>query len=285
MCAQLPVEISFCQAYAPEGKGKIEKHYGTIKDGFYKEAEHAGLTTLDDLNKFFWAWLTREYHREIHSSLNMTPLERWRKDEHLIKRVSPEDVRRALMLKANRKVNRRTATIRLENKYFQASADLAGSMVEIRWQAGLPDSIEIWLDGKLVEIAKATTIGTNIDFTKKPETERIREKPGLPLSSSKNYRNTLVKEHQGEAPSFSLPEIKDDFLSQVEFLLKFSQALNRELEPEEQSLLSQFFFENSPLRTNKTEALVLQAVNAKGTQLHLRYYLEHIRTSIFKTRR
>lgn len=80
MCAQLGIELSFCQEYSPEGKGKIEKHYGTIKAGFYQEAKGAGLTTIDELNKFFWAWLTREYHHVRHSSLDMTPVERWRQD-------------------------------------------------------------------------------------------------------------------------------------------------------------------------------------------------------------
>jgi len=76
-CSQLGIEPKFCKAYDPPGKGKVEKSYGTIKAGFYKEAEHAGLRSLDDLNKFWFAWLTREYHHAEHSALGkLTPIQR-----------------------------------------------------------------------------------------------------------------------------------------------------------------------------------------------------------------
>ena len=283
MCAQLGIELSFCQEYSPEGKGKVEKHYGTIKAGFYQEAKGAGLTTIDELNKFFWAWLTREYHHEKHSSLDMTPLERWRQDEHAIKRVPTESLRRALMFKAKRRVNRRTALIRLENRYFQARAELAGETVEIRWLGAEPQELEIWLDGKLIEIARQSIVSTNIDFSKKPE-KRRKERPGQTLSSSKNYRMALVRDHDGEA-SAPAPVLSDDYMSEPEFASSVATALKRELEPEENEYLSQFFYQNSPLKAKLIQALLTQAVNAKGTKMHLRYYLEHIRTSLFKTRR
>lgn len=281
MCAQLGIELSFCQEYSPEGKGKIEKHYGTIKSGFYQEAKGAGLTTIDELNKFFWAWLTREYHHVRHSSLDMTPVERWRQDEHLVKRVPTENLRRALMLKTKRRVNRRTAMIRLESRYFQARAELAGELVEIRWYGAHPQELEIWIAGKLVDTARQTIISTNIDFSRRPERNR-REKPGLTLASSKNYRLALIQEHDGEAPNPLL--LADDYMSEPEFAGAVSAALERELEPEETTYLAHFFYQHSPLKTRQTQALLTQAVNAKGTKMHLRFYLEHIRTSLFKTR-
>lgn len=281
MCAQLGIEISFCKEYSPEGKGKIEKHYGTIKDGFYKEAEHAALTTLEELNQFFWAWLTKEYHQSKHSSIGMPPLERWRMDEHLIKRVCPDDVRRALKLRAQRTVNKKTALIRLENRYFQTSIELAGCQVEVRWQAGLPDEVEVWQEGRMIEMAQHTTASTNIDFTKRPERERLPR--GLPLASSKNYKNKLLAQHQGEAPLPAMPA--DDYLAEQEFIALFATALARDIPSDESPILSQFFFQHSPLRKSNTQALLSQAVSAKGEKRHLRYYLEHIQRSIFNKRR
>ncbi len=156
MCAQLQIDVSFCKEYAPEGKGKIEKHYGTIKHSFYVEAEHAGLTTLEDLNKFFWAWLTKEYHQAKHSSLGKTPIERWQLDESQVKRVTPEEIRNALLLRTDRTVNQRTALIRLENRWYQADPELAGSVVQVRWQANKEDSVDLWHDGKLIGVAPRT---------------------------------------------------------------------------------------------------------------------------------
>ncbi len=282
MCAHLRIEVSFCTAYRPEGKGKVEKHYGTIKRSFYVEAEHSGITTLEELNQFFWAWLTKEYHHSKHSSLNMTPVERWKRDEQLVQRVTPQDIRTALLLRAQRKVNERTAMLRVDSQWYQADPSLAGTNVEIRWQAGSRDQVEVWNDGKYLCTAPATMPAANIDFNRKAERDRTSRR-GLTFESSKTYRLALVNQHGGEAP---LPaSIPDDYLAETEFIQIIEKFLERSLLPEESSFVSQFFVECSPLKTKKTTGLIEQAVSAKGTRMHLRYYLEHIRRTTFNTRR
>ncbi len=281
MCAQLTIQVSFCKAYYPPSKGKVEKHYGTIKGSFYKEAEHSGLTTLDELNQFFFAWLTKEYHHAKHSALNMTPIERWRQDEQTLTRVSPEDIRRALMLRAKRTVNNKTALIRLDNRTYQASPDLAGRIIEVRWHARDEHSVELWHDGKLIETANLSIPGTDIDFTRKPKRQ---EKPrGLTFESSKKYRHALVAEHHGEK-TISYKE-QNEYLAQSEFTDMVARSLARSLESAELHLLAQFFLANSLLKDKATEFLLAQAVRTKGTKMHLRYYLEHIRMSRIQTRR
>lgn len=280
MSAQLGIEVSFCEPYSAPSKGKVEKHYSTIKSGFYKEAEHSGISTLDELNQFFFAWLTKEYHHEEHSSLAMTPIERWRQDEHLLKRVTAEEIRRALMLRACRTVNMRTAQIRIDSRCYQASPDLAGAVVEVRWHANSIDEVEVFRDGKVVEIARLTTPQTNIDFSRRPM--RVQKPRGLTYQSSKTYRQYLVAQHQGEMP---LPSQPDEYLAEAEFIKLVTDALEKSAEPEELRLLSQFFLDNSPLRTNLTKTLLTQAVSAKGKSLHLRSYLEHIRSTYLHKRR
>jgi putative transposase len=282
MCAQLKIETHYCTAYSPEGKGKVEKHYGTIKSSFYVEAEHAGLTNLADLNQFFWAWLTKEYHHSKHSSLDMTPIERWARDEYRVQRVTPEDIRRALMLRAERKVNVRTAMIRIDNQWYQADPSLAGSIVEIRWQAGSRDQIELWKDQTYIGSAHSTMPGTSIDFERKAERARPKNR-GITFESSKTYRLSLVNEHRGEAPLPATPA--DDYLAETEFVNVLEILLERTLLDEEKDFVSQFFLQCSPLKSRKTTTLLEQAVNAKGTRMHLRFYLEHIRRLTFQKRK
>jgi len=280
MSAQLGIEVSFCQPYSAPSKGKVEKHYSTIKSGFYKEAEHSGISTLDELNQFFFAWLTKEYHHAKHSSLKMTPIERWRQDEQSLKRVTPEEIRRALMLRAERTVNSRTAQIRIDSRCYQASPELAGNIVEVRWHANSTSEVEVWRDGKAIETAKLTTPQANIDFSRRPM--RVEKPRGMTFQSSKTYRQYLVAQYQGEAP---LPSQPDQYLAEAEFIKLFTDILEKTPEPEELCLLSRFFLDNSPLKTKLTQTLLTQAVNAKGKCLHLRSYLEHIRSSYFHKRR
>ena len=280
MCPQLRIEISFCEDYCPESKGKIEKNFGTVKSAFFSEAEHSGLNSLEELNKFFWAWLAKEYHRSEHSAIKMTPLQRWQQDEQRIERVSPEDLRRALMIKGTRCVNRKTALIRIDNNYFQASREFAGKRIDVRWHAGPLDQIEIWQWGKLAEIAPRAKLEENIDFSRR--NKKASSPRGLTLESSKKYREFLLSGVESEAP---LHSSSDSYLSDQDFRQLLESLLERQFEAEELRFLSEFFLTFCPLRTRAVTTLTKQYVAAIGKSLHLRSFLDHIRISLFKSRR
>ncbi len=197
-CDHLGIESKFCAPYDPPGKGKIEKSYATAKNSFYLEAKGAGLRTLEELNKFWFAWLTREYHHAEHAALNkMTPIQRWQQDEAggFVQRVSTEDIRRALMIKETRSVHLRTGTIRLNNRSFQLAPEFAGQKVDVLYEANKPcDTIEIWKDGNMVALAREVVPGANIDFTRKRQQKK--ETNHATIASSRDYRLALVAAHQ-----------------------------------------------------------------------------------------
>lgn len=283
-CAQLKIEPKFCQAFDPPGKGKVEKSYGYYKASFYKEAEKAGLRSLDELNKFWFAWLTREYHHAEHSELKMTPIQRWKIDEDngFVKRVTAEEIRRALMLRETRSVHIRTGTIRLNNRSYQLSPEFAGRKVEVLFEANKPcDSVEIWLDGKMVELAKEIVPGADIDFTRKRE-KKVENKHSV-LASAKEYRQALVAAHQSETPML-LGNGSDEYMAEPEFLTLLKRLLAREFTEEERVYLSAFFFENAPMTERRAEFLLAQVVNAKGGDLHLRSYCSHLKQGLYQQR-
>jgi hypothetical protein len=282
MCSELGIETSFCRSYSPQGKGKIEKYFGGVKASFFKEAKHADLNSLEELNRFFFAWMTKEYHHAEHSALaGLTPIERWRKDEETVVRVTPQQVRSALRLRAERKVNYRTATIQLENRLFQASAGLAGKQVEVRWAAGFLDEIEIYISGEFVETAKPMVVGSEIDFTRK--TVGSKNGQGRVLESSKKYKEALLGSYTGETLR---PEVMlSEYLSEARFIGLFADVLERHLESLEESLLEKFFRTYAPMKAAAVNRLLRQAVSGRSTKMPIRSYLEHIQLSLFQGRR
>jgi putative transposase len=283
-CAQLGVELRHAEAYTPEGKGKIERHIGTVKAGFYQEAKHSGLISLEQLNEFFFAWLDKEYHNSKHRTLNITPFERWHQDEEkgLIKIVTPEEIRRALMIEVDRTVSKRTALIQVNNRLYQAGRELAGKKVQVRWEADRRNSaVEIWFSGKMIESAQEIVPGSNIDYSKRPQRQRQPEKVPKVLHSSKAYRLSLVSEYNQNAQITS----PGDYLSEVEFHKLVARILECELTQEEVSFLSNAFLDLSPLKDTATEAVLLKAVAAKGSKMHLRYYCDLLLQSRLLERR
>lgn len=280
-CAQLGIELIHAKEYFPEGKGKIEKHIGTVKSGFYSEAKSCGLTSLDDLNTFFFAWLQQEYHDTEHSALKMTPFERWKQDEDkgFIKLVTAADIRRALMIRDERKVNKRTSTVSLNNRLYRVGKELAGKKVEVRWEADKPKApVEIWYDGKLIDTAHELIPGKDIDFNLRPERERRKGPPPI-LDSSKKYMESLVANFKQ-----TIPSVRDTYLSEVEFQQIMARLLNRELSSEERDYLSAFYHDLSPLPDSIVETTISKAVASKGDKLHVRSYLDSLKQSIFDYR-
>ncbi len=72
VAARLGVQIPHTPPYQPQGRGKIERFFGTVRMQFL---EVHRFKTLDEINLAFARWLA-EYHQTLHASLQATPLDR-----------------------------------------------------------------------------------------------------------------------------------------------------------------------------------------------------------------
>lgn len=283
LCAELGIKPSFCTVRRPPGKGKIERHIFTVQAGFYKVAEHAGIQTLDELNEFFFAWLSGKYHKTVHSELNgLTPMERWNIDRERIERVSPAELRRGLMLRCVRTVNQKTATVRVDNAVYQAGHVLAGEKVEVRFHFNDGKEVEIWQRGKLIEIAKPVEVSHNIDFSKRPKKGEEPDKRGTTYASFKAYRLGLVAQEKPEFGSFVQPT---DLIGKPELVELFEKFLDRALTESDLEFLAKFFFQYSPFHKASVQERLRQTVEAAGNQLHMRAYCERLLDTVIQKRR
>lgn len=292
MCAQLPIEfgfvntgnepdavrISHCTPRRPQGKGKIERWNRTVKEGFYPEVARAGITTLAELNRCFQAWLEKEYHGRVHEELGTTPLERWQKDAHRVRAVSPEEIRRALMLRTRRRVHENTCTVQLEGEEYQVSPPYIGKMVEVRWHPDTMDEVEIWSDGMFGEIASRIERQTVVTRMKEPG-EPVSY---TPLASSKNFFRTLTDQ---ESISMSAFLKNNEVLAYEEFVEVISQMLGKVCNEPEQSRLHEFFVRFAPIKEETVRQALRQVIGAKGARLHLSVYLQHLEQVAQRNRR
>lgn len=283
-CARLDIRVKFCKKYRPQGKGKIERKIGNVRSRFMSEAGHAGLRTLEELNEFFFAWLHEKYHNKEHEALDgQTPFERWRLDEQRIERVTIDDIERALMLEVERTVNVRTGTVRVDNKYYQADPWLAGAKVQVRFEAGEREHVEVWRHGKLIQLAKLVTVESNIDFTRKPKSEK--EEPGLVYESSRRYREKLTARYKGNMAPAATQLPGSNYLSEPELTELLSKHLSRQFSEFEQAEIAKFFLRNMPILASVAEDALLLSVGSKGSQKNLRFYFHSLEEQLNKSRR
>ncbi len=283
MCAELGVALNFCRPRRPQGKGKIERYIRTIKESFCVEAAKAvNIQTLEQLNAAFEGWLERYGNRE-HDELNgLTPEKRWRQDEFGVDRSLTEiQVLKAMMLRAPRTVHISTALVLLGSREYQVSRDLAGQDVEIRWNPEKIEHLEIWRDGRYLETALLKERQPHVE---KDWREVVEEQPtASKLESATAYCEALIGDRLSES-NVVVGGSKSKLLKLEGFIDLLSIRLRREspFAEEELSLIGQAFKRLAPMERERTDEIVLQTIEEKDADRHVRYYLERLEPRAFR---
>jgi putative transposase len=146
-CATLRIQRIHSTPYAPEGRGKIERFFETLRTQFLPEVETSQMATLTELNESLWAWIEVVYHQAVHSETQQTPLARFTTGLDQIRTADPETLRRAFLWREKRKVYR-DATISLQGNRYQVQPHWAGRTLELRFDPFDLSQIELYLDGQ-----------------------------------------------------------------------------------------------------------------------------------------
>jgi putative transposase len=149
IAASLGTLIIHSRPYQPEGRGKIERCFRTVREQFLANLDPKRPLTLAELNERLQSWVDTVYHRSEHSSLGTTPLLRWQRDIEHVRQLPPAtDLRRLFFHRLDRLV-RRDSTFLLRSRLYEAPPQLAGHTVEVRFDPLDAAEVEIWFEGEL----------------------------------------------------------------------------------------------------------------------------------------
>ena len=157
ICARLTTELRHTKPGRPQGRGKQEKFFRFVDISFVPEAydliEQGKIQTLDDLNRFFTAWLDVAYHQKVHNTFKQRPLDRYQKCEHPIRYIQPHELAQIFLLEESRKVDK-TNCVSLLGTVYELESGFAGQEVQLRFDAYDMSVVQVWKDGKRLEDAQ-----------------------------------------------------------------------------------------------------------------------------------
>lgn len=139
-CASLEIGLRYAKPYRPQGKGKIERFFKTIRSQFLPEIP--AHITLSEINERLASYLDSVYHQRIHGSTGEKPLDRYLNGAHAL-RKAPENLPQHFRKQAVRTVGN-DRTVKLDGRLFEAPAGLAQMKVTLRYES--PQRIEVFLD-------------------------------------------------------------------------------------------------------------------------------------------
>lgn len=127
--------------YSPYQNGKQESFWGTLEGQLIAMLESCEIT-LRNLNEATHAWVEMGYNREIHSETKEAPLSRFMNGKNVGRpSPSPEELRCAFRMLAERRQRRTDGTISLEGNRFEVPSRYRHfteiSVRLARWNLGL----------------------------------------------------------------------------------------------------------------------------------------------------
>jgi putative transposase len=147
----LQIHLIHSTPHRPQGRGKIERFFRTLRDGFLRPLEVQSIAGFEDLNLRLRTWLETEYHRSGHRGLanHQTPLEAWLEKAHHLKPLNPlTDLDTVFFHETHRRVAKDN-TVTMNNRLYEVPPILCGKKVTLRYNPQQNTAkVQAWFDGK-----------------------------------------------------------------------------------------------------------------------------------------
>ena len=175
VCAKLGITLIHARPYQPQGKGKQERWFRTVRMQFLPTLGASDTANLAALNTRLWGWVEGEYHRTPHRGLQgLTPMDAWAERGAHVKSVSDCPDLPDLFLYEQRRKVAKDRTVSLEGQAFEVDALLVSTSVTLRYAPGpvAPNVVQVYdTAGKRYGDAKPVDAFTNRFVKRQPPIE------------------------------------------------------------------------------------------------------------------
>jgi len=179
ICASMGIALVHTPPYTPQGRGKIERFFRTVRSQFLPYFLGGSLV---DINVALNLWINQEYHQRCHSSTGQTPLIRFGDHIELI-RAAPKDLEDHFRKEVRRRVTK-DRTVSINNRLFEAPTRLIGEQLSLLYHEHKPDRVEI--------IHKGKSHGLLVPLDLKVNSRVPRDKP----PQGQLFSNTMEDSHE-----------------------------------------------------------------------------------------
>jgi putative transposase len=176
-CAVLGIKLTHSTPGRPQGRGKIERLFLTVREQFLVEITgdpgqggRRHVTDIGELNRLFAAWAETVYHRRVHSETGQAPSRRWADGWKGTPPPLPEPAQlHEAFLWSERRTVRKTATVSLHGNTYQVDPSLALRKVELVFDPFDLTSIDVRWQGRAAGQAIPHVIGRHAHPKARPE--------------------------------------------------------------------------------------------------------------------
>ena len=197
-CASLGIRLIHSTPGRPQGRGKIERYFRTVREQFLVEITGTDgdpgrhrVADLGELNRLFTAWVETVYHRRVHSETDQPPLQRWHAGGPF-PLPTPAALAEAFLWEAQRTVTK-TALVSLQGNTYQVDPLLVGHRVELVFDPFDLTTVAVRVRGIPAGTAIPHRIGRHSHVKARPETP-----PQPPAATGIDYARLIDDAHHAQ---------------------------------------------------------------------------------------
>lgn len=212
VCAKLGITLIHARPYAPQGKGKMERWFRTVRLQLLPTLQPEDKKSLDAINRRLWAWVEGEYHRNPHRGIEGdSPADRWASHSDDV-RLPPDDISELFLFEQKRRVQA-DRTVSLDGIAYEVDATLVGETVLLRYDPSRPReqrAVHVWHRGKHIQVARRVDAYANCFVKRDHGTKALHASE--PAESPKNgLRLSDFGEGDGDAQRDASADEEDIF--------------------------------------------------------------------------
>jgi transposase-like protein len=168
ICASIGIVLAHARPYAASSKGKIERVFRTIKDGWMNAVDWNCFRSLEDLNSSLSEFLSEKYTNCKHGALDCTPKERFLRDCAKLRHIPARELDFHFLHRKECRVAN-DATIKLLGIQYEVPQLYIGSKLKIRY---LPTDMS-----ELFIFSDDNSLLHTVRQVKKVENSKIKRSP------------------------------------------------------------------------------------------------------------
>ena len=187
VCAGLGIRLTHSTPGRPQGRGKIERFFRTLRQEVLVELDTHQPSGLPELERILQAWIEQVYHRRVHSETNTTPLERF---AGFSPRYPTARELRDAFLWAETRLVTKTATVSLLGNRYEVDQALVGRRAELRFDPYDLELIDVYYAGRPCGHAVPHLSGRHVHPHAQEPADEPRRVSGI------DYLRLITEEHE-----------------------------------------------------------------------------------------
>ena len=197
-CAVLGVQLVHSRPGRPEGRGKIERFFRTVRDQFLVEIELHPPADLAGMNRLFTGWVETVYNQRAHTETGESPLARFTNNSRPPQIPSAATMSEAFLWSEKRRVTK-TATVSLHRNIYEVDATLVGHTIECVFDPFDLTTIEVRYQNRPMGHGIPQQIGRHTHPMAKPEPPAETPATGI------DYLALLAEDHEADLNRLAPP--------------------------------------------------------------------------------